>query len=220
VTRTTLLESAWRLQHRIEDWYARPRPRKEEDPRFAVNPEWVMAGGVAWAILGLLLREYYWVLGGFLLFYMGVMALPVDLGQILSSVFAFPRLVVRGGYVEHLIGALPDQLSKLAPVRSERELRLDSTMLGHVDMRDQPVCHHEVESVLDRRDLGPELLPNLVLVHLVSGLQEEQDWHTISEAHEAEWRTVEIVHDNDVDDTDISNQRVSSVFKRYIQYVY
>ena len=38
-----------------------------------------MVIGFGWAALGFYLMEFWWIFGGFMLFYMGVMTLPVNI---------------------------------------------------------------------------------------------------------------------------------------------
>lgn len=182
---THIIEKAWILQHRLEAWYARPRPRKEEDPRFAVNPEWVMAGGVAWAILGLFFREYYWILGGFLLFYMGVMTLPENEEEDLSTSHTFPCLVVLGGNTLKFRRAFQDGLGHSIAFRREFILELDP-FIGVANSLNQAMLHDKGHSCDDGRVLGPEGFSDQSLVHWSSLEEDKHERHSILEAYHLE----------------------------------
>jgi hypothetical protein len=45
----------------------------------SVSSNIIMAIGFGWAALGFYLMEFWWIFGGFMLFYMGVMTLPVNI---------------------------------------------------------------------------------------------------------------------------------------------
>jgi hypothetical protein len=72
----TLLDSAWVAQHRIEAWYRRPRAHKQSESTMPkVGADIILAVGLAMTALGFLFWYVWWIIGGVMLFWMGIMTL-------------------------------------------------------------------------------------------------------------------------------------------------
>ena len=75
----TILTTAWSLQHRAENWYHRPRLQKRhEDDSWSLGADVILTVGFGMIALGYLFFEVWWIIGGAMLFWMGIMTLEEE----------------------------------------------------------------------------------------------------------------------------------------------